>query len=58
MAKLSDQNVNVNFNYCMQAVVLFMSDCCTSKVNFIKKNYEAEKEINFFIKLDADLQFL
>ena len=37
MAKVCDQNVNVNFNYCTEAVILFLSWIIVIKQNCFQK---------------------
>ena len=60
MAKVCGQNINVNFNYCRKAVILFMSRIVVNKLSAVHKILfrKLENDLKCFIKLDADIQFL
>ena len=60
MARVFGRNVNVNFNYCTKAVILFMSRIIVNKLSVLHKILfrKLKKNLKCFIKLDADIKFL
>ena len=58
MAKVCGQKVNVNFNYCIKAIELFMSRIVVNKLSAFHKILfrKLENDLKCFIKLDADTQ--
>ena len=50
----------LNFNYCIKAVILFMSGIVINKLSTFHKIlfWKLEKDLKCFIKFDTDIQFL
>ena len=60
MAIVFGRNVNVNFNYCTKAVILFISRIIVHKLSGLHKILFSNlgKNLKCFIKLDADIKLL
>ena len=59
MAKVCGRNVNVDFNYCIKTVILFMSRIVNKLSAFHKILFtKLEKGLKCFVKFDAYIKFL